>query len=254
MIKLFVICSIQFFLLINNLSAQTGYELAKKLDNKDKPQNMTSRISMTLTNAKNKSRKNVMISKTANQSQKLMIWVLEPKFDRGMSFLKIEHDDRKTEMRIWLPAFNKIRRINANRRSNSFMGSDLSYEDMMSRSIDDNTYLRLEDDQIGEEDCYVLEVIPKKRITTSYSKHRTWISKENFQIVQETSFDKKSKLKKIKKFHYAYVNDYEIISKIYVEDLQKKHKTDIYFDQVKVDTKMDEKIFQEKNLKRLPLN
>ena len=56
MIKLFIIYSIQFFLLINNLSAQTGYELAKKLDNKDKPQNMTSRISMTLTNAKNKSR------------------------------------------------------------------------------------------------------------------------------------------------------------------------------------------------------
>ncbi|MDG2265732.1 MAG: outer membrane lipoprotein-sorting protein, partial [Candidatus Marinimicrobia bacterium] len=168
MIKLFVICSIQFFLLINNLSAQTGYELAKKLDNKDKPQNMTSRISMTLTNAKNKSRKNVMISKTANQSQKQMIWVLEPKSDRGMSFLKIEREDRKTEMRIWLPAFNKIRRINANRRSNSFMGSDLSYEDMMSWSIDDNTYLRLEDDQIEGKECYVLEVIPKKSINTSY--------------------------------------------------------------------------------------
>ena len=134
------------------------------------------------------------------------------------------------------------------------MGSDLSYEDMMSRSIDDNTYLRLEDDQIEGKECYVLEVIPKKSVNTSYSKHRTWVSKENFQIVQETSYDKKSKLKKIKNFHYAFVNDYQIISKIHVEDLQKKHKTDIYFDQVKIDTKMDEKIFQEKSLKRLPLN
>ena len=182
------------------------------------------------------------------------IWVLEPKSDRGMSFLKKEHSDQNHEMRIWLPAFNKIRRINANRMSESFMGSDLSYEDMMSRTIDDNTYLRLEDDQIEGEECYVLEVTPKNSVNTSYSKHRTWVSKENFQIVQETSYDKKSKLKKIKNFHYTYVNDYEIISKIYVEDLQKKHKTDIYFDQVKVDTKMDEKIFQEKSLKRLPLN
>ena len=252
MIRLFVICSIQFFLLINNLSAQTGYELAKKLDNKDKPQNMTSRISMTLTNAKNKSRKNVMISKTANQSQKQMIWVLEPKSDRGLSFLKIEREDRKTEMRIWLPAFNKIRRINANRRSNSFMGSDLSYEDMMIRSLDDNTYSRLEDDHVDGEECYVLEVMPKPGITTSYSKHRTWVSKENLQIMQEASYDKKSKLKKIKNFHYASVNNYEIISKIHVKDLQKKHKTDIYFDQVEVDKEMNEKIFQEKSLKRLP--
>jgi hypothetical protein len=134
------------------------------------------------------------------------------------------------------------------------MGSDLSFEDMMSRSIEDNTYSRLEDDQIGGEECYVLEVIPKKGITTSYSKHRTWISKENLQIVQEASYDKKSKLKKIKNFHYSSLNNYEIISKIYVEDLQKKHKTDIYFDQVEIDTIMDEKIFQEKSLKRLPLN
>ena len=252
MIKVFVISSIQFFILINTLSAQTGYELAKKLDDKDKPQNMTSRISMTLTNAKYKSRKNVMISKTANQSKYQMIWVLEPKSDIGMSFLKIEREDRKTEMRIWLPAFKKIRRINANRRSNSFMGSDLSYEDMMSRSLDDNTYSRLEDDQVEGEECYVLEVIPKLGITTSYSKHRTWVSKENFQIVQETSYDKKSKLKKIKKFFYTSINNYEIISKIYVKDLQKNHKTDIYFDRVRVDTEMNEKIFQEKTLKRLP--
>ena len=153
MIKLFIIYSIQFFLLINNLSAQTGYELAKKLDNKDKPQNMTSRISMTLTNAKNKSRKNVMISKTANQNQKQMIWVLEPKSDRGMSFLKIEREDRKTEMRIWLPAFNKIRRINANRRSNSFMGSDLSYEDLSTREIADHDYSRLDDQTINSKLC-----------------------------------------------------------------------------------------------------
>ena len=125
---------------------------------------------------------------------------------------------------------------------------------MMSRSLDDNTYSRLEDDQIGGEECYVLEVIPKKSITTSYSKHRTWVSKENFQIVQEASYDKKSKLKKIKNFHYAFVNNYEIISKIYVKDLQKKHKTDIYFDQIEVNKEMNEKIFQEKSLKRLPLH
>ena len=108
--------------------------------------------------------------------------------------------------------------------------------------------------RLGGKECYVLEVIPKKSINTSYSKHITWFSKENFQIVQEASYDKKSKLKKIKNFHYAFVNNYEIISKIHVKDLQKKHKTDIYFDQVKVDAKMDEKIFQEKSLKRLPLH
>jgi ribosomal protein L31E len=42
------------------------------------------------------------------------------------------------------------------------------------------------------------------------------------------------------------------MSKISVKDIQKNHRTDISFDQVKVDTNMDEKIFQEKSLKRIP--
>ena len=42
------------------------------------------------------------------------------------------------------------------------------------------------------------------------------------------------------------------MSKISVKDVQKDHKTDISFEQVKVDTDMSEKIFQEKSLNRLP--
>ena len=41
------------------------------------------------------------------------------------------------------------------------------------------------------------------------------------------------------------------MSKISVKDVQKHQKTDIYFEQVQVDTDMDKKIFQEKSLKRL---
>ena len=151
-----------FFCLFSIIYSQSGLEIAKLINERSMPISMSSKISMTLTNSKNKTRKSVMISKSTNRNKYQLIWVLEPKSDKGMSFLKKEHSDQNHEMRIWLPAFNKIRRINANRLSDSFMGSDLSYEDMMSRSIDDNTYLRLEDDEIGGEECYVLEVIPKK--------------------------------------------------------------------------------------------
>ena len=60
------------------------------------------------------------------------------------------------------------------------------------------------------------------------------------------------KLKKEKVFSYIKINDYDILSKISVKDVQKEHKTDISFEEVKVDTEMNEKIFQEKSLKRLP--
>ena len=44
-------------------------------------------------------------------------------------------------MHIWLPAFKKIKRISSKKRSDSFMGSDISYEDMSTRKNDDYNFI-----------------------------------------------------------------------------------------------------------------
>ena len=44
--------------------------------------------------------------------------------------LKIETKGQSDYMTMWLPGFNKHRRIQSQNKSDSFMGSDLSYEDM----------------------------------------------------------------------------------------------------------------------------
>ena len=61
---------------------QSGYEIAKRLDEKDKPKNMVNRTSMVLTNSKGKTRNSVMITKTMDNSRRQLIWFLEPKDDR----------------------------------------------------------------------------------------------------------------------------------------------------------------------------
>ena len=82
--------------------------------------------------------------------------------------------------------------------------------------------------------------------------HKLWIVKDDLYTVKEESYDKRKKLKKEKSFSYIKIDNYDIMSKISVKDVQKNHRTDISFEQVKVDTDMNEKIFQEKSLKRLP--
>ena len=132
------------------------------------------------------------------------------------------------------------------------MGSDLSYEDMTSRSLDENEYNRLDDETVNERECFVIEVTPNASLKSSYSKHKIWIVKDDLYIIKEESYDKRENLKKEKLFSYIKIDNYDIISKISVKDVQKDHKTDISFEQVQVDTDMPEKIFQEKSLKRLP--
>ena len=243
-----------YIIILGFVFGQTGYEIAKKLDRKMKPKNMVSKTTMLLTNSKGKTRKSTMISKTMNNSTRQLIWFLEPKDDKGIAFLKKENDNRDDEMRIWLPDFKRVRRISAKKKGDSFMGSDLSYEDLTSRSLNENKYERLDDKVFNGKDCFVIEVSPNPSLRSSYSKHKIWIAKDDLFIIREESYDKRGKLKKEKNFKYQKIENYDVLTELSVKDIQKDHRTDISFKQISVDIDMDEKIFQEKSLKRLPVH
>ena len=91
--------------------SQSGREIAEMIKNRPAPDDLFNRTVMILTNSKGKTRTHEMISKSKDGGEKQIIWFMEPKDDRGIAFLKIEHENRDNEMRMWLPAFKKVRRI-----------------------------------------------------------------------------------------------------------------------------------------------
>ena len=234
------------------LHAQSGFDIAKMMDDKLIPKDLSNKTTMVLTNSKNKIRESSMISKSIDGNKKQIIWFLNPKDDRGVSFLKIEHEDKNDEMRMWLPAFKKVRRISSKKKGDAFMGSDLSYEDLSSRNLNEHDYNRLEDTLIDGKGYYVLEVIPKKEVKSSYSKHISWIQKETLSVLKEKSFDNKGILKKEKDFEYQKIESYYIVSRVFVKDVQSNHSTEITFSDILIDSGIESNLFHEKNLKRIP--
>ena len=241
-------------LLMSSAWGQTGIEIAKMVDEKPTPRDMVNTTNMVLTNSKGKKRTNVMMSRSIDGNKKQIIWFLEPKDDRGVAFLKIEHNNKDDEMRMWLPAFKKVRRISSKRKGDAFMGSDLSYEDLTSRDLNEYTYKRLDDELVNSTQCFVLESKPNTSAKSSYSKHISWIDKENLNILQEYSFDKRGALKKEKYFQHNKLKDYYVMNQIRVKDVQKQHTTEVTFESLEVDTGINPALFQEKNLKRIPKN
>jgi len=233
---------------------QDGIAIAKLVDERKVPQDIVSKTTMLLTNSKGKTRTSTILSKSMNNGSKQILWFLNPADDKGVAFLKIEHDDKADEMRMWLPAFKKVRRIASSKKGDSFMGSDLSYEDLTNRALDENTYKRLDDDTIDSKACFVLEVVPNAEIKSTYSKHITWIEKETLMAIREESYDLGGNLRKKKIFLFESLSGYNVISNIFVEDIQKNHSTKLTMGDIKVDSGLDESLFQEKNLKRLPRN
>tara|TARA_B100000029_G_scaffold325373_1_gene317891 strand:- start:884 stop:1603 length:720 start_codon:yes stop_codon:yes gene_type:complete len=239
---------------MSSVWGQTGLEIAKMVDEKPTPRDMVNTTNMVLTNSKGKTRTNVMMSRSIDGNKKQIIWFLEPKDDRGVAFLKIEHNNKDDEMRMWLPAFKKVRRISSKRKGDAFMGSDLSYEDLTSRDLNEYTYKRLDDELVNGTQCFVLESKPNTSAKSSYSKHISWIDKENLNILQEYSFDKRGALKKEKYFQHNKLKDYYVMNQIRVKDVQKQHTTEVTFESLEVDTGINPALFQEKNLKRIPKN
>ena len=69
---------------------------------------------------------------------------------------------------------------------------------------------------------------------------------------EEIKIDTKLLLEKKKIFSYSKIDDYFIIVKIFVIDIQKDHSSLVEFSNIKLDDMLNDKLFHEKNLQRLP--
>ncbi|SVD26454.1 uncharacterized protein METZ01_LOCUS379308 [marine metagenome] len=252
-----------------------GIELATLIENRIKPDDIKSTNTMTITNKKGRKKTLQLVTKSKDNSKRQMIWFLSPPDDKGMSFLKIEHDDKDDLMKMWLPGFKKLRRIASSKKSDSFMGSDLSFEDLTNRNINDYSYKLISNESECEykntkTTCYELESIPKN-INSQYSKHITWVIKENdtYLAIKENSFDKDGQLLKIKsiefeKITYVIFNenpdstiinsskDFYIMNKLDVKNVQKNTSTSLVVNDISINFGIEDKDFNEMNLKRLP--
>jgi hypothetical protein len=234
------------------LFAQTGLELAQQIDNKKEPNDISAIMKMELTNKKGKVKTSSFKSISKDGGEKQIIWFLSPADDKGVAFLKIEHENKDDEMRMWLPAFNKIRRISSKKKADAFMGSDMSYEDLENRNINENTYEIIGEEEINGVLCWMLKSTPNKGITKTYSHHITWVSKDKLLALKEESFDRTNKLLKFKTFEYQHIGEYDTPSEIFVENVQKKHSTKLIFEKIVLDSGIKDNLFHEKNLKRIP--
>tara|TARA_B110000438_G_C15635664_1_gene572950 strand:+ start:50 stop:760 length:711 start_codon:yes stop_codon:yes gene_type:complete len=228
----------------------SGLELATKIDSRIKPEDVSSINTMILTNKDKKEKIFELVSISKDNSEKQMIWFLKPTKDKGISFLKIENKDEDDFMTMWLPAFSRFKRIKSNQKSDSFMGSDLSFEDLTNRIVEDYSYNILNE----LDGIYYLESIPEK-VDSEYSKHITQvkeIEKDIFLAIAEESFDKNNKLLKTKIFNFKKIDSYYVMDKLEVINVQDNHSTLLTVNDISLNNNFKDSKFIQRSLKILP--
>lgn len=240
------------FLLFVMVFCMDGLELVEKMETLTKPQDMQSDMKMTLVNKKGKSKTMAFRSFVKDKGKKQILWFISPPPDKGISFLKIEAQGKPDQMYMWLPAFKKIRRISSKKRNDSFMGSDMNYEDLYTRDKDEFKFEIIGKEKLNEQLCYILESTPVPELKSTYSRHKTWITTVGFVPINEESYDTKGRLLKKKVFEYEDFGTYKMATHITVKNVQKDHSTELTINNIRVDTGLKNNQFHERHLKRIP--
>jgi len=240
-------CSILVFY-FSIVYCEAGYGLAEKMSQKDTPIDIKSFLVMSLEDKRGNVFQSEIISHSKDDGEKQIMWFLSPASNRGVSLYKIEKEDGKDEMKMYLPAFRKVRKISSKKKSESFMNSDLTFEDLYNRDLDDYTY-KLDD---SNDSFYILTSYPVENLNSAYSKHISWIDRSSLLIKKEESYAKSGKLIKTKDMKYINKDGFDLIKELHVLDVKTKHQTHLIFKNMQLNTGIDDKVFHEMNLKRMP--
>jgi outer membrane lipoprotein-sorting protein len=228
----------------------TAYGIMEHWDNRTVPIDLTCTTTMNLIDKKGKSRTRLLKTWRMSDDKQLM-WFLQPADVKGSSFLRLSYDDRDDDMWMYLPAFGKVRRIASHAKKGSFMGTDFTFEDLGDRKLRDYSYQLLGEEEIDGHSCWIIESVPNEGVATDYSKIVSWIWKEDYLDIREEFYDKKGNLKKAKTLEAQKVEQYWVPNLIVMENLESKHRTELVFEDIEVDTGLDDNMFKSNYMTRI---
>lgn len=122
----------------------TPDSVARLVQDRDTGRDSRAEMRMRLYDRQGRVRERTMVLQTlrgtAGRGDRILVRFLSPNDIRGTSLLVWENPNGDDERFLYLPALGRVRRIAGEEKQQSFAGSDLTYEDIGGRDINDYTY------------------------------------------------------------------------------------------------------------------
>ncbi len=224
------------------LFGQTASEVLKKMDDVIyAPKDQTISIKMTIydKNGKTTVREAHTIQKG---NDKRLFRFTAPASQAGIGILSLPND----VMYLYMPAYEKERRIASSVKNQGFAGTDFSYDDMESKAYTekyDAVSLKTEGND------YILELKPKENNKTEYSKLIITLGKDNNYPKKVQYFDKSNKqVKELNNTKIEKKGNYWVATLFEMKDLRKGTKTQMEFTSVKYDSGLSDDEFTVRKL------
>ncbi len=215
------------------------------------------RVSMKLINKQGKVRERdftmLRIDKEDGGEQKYFVYFHRPGDVRGTVFMVYKHIDRDDDRWLYIPSINLTKRIAANDKRSSFVGSDFTYEDVSGRSPAEDTHSLTKEEEFNGRMAYVVKSVPKKEGSSDFAYRMTWVDKENYLPLEEEYYNGRGELYKV--FTADKIENIEgipTVTRRTMKNLETGHRTEVNFLKVDYDVGLSESIFSQRYFKNPP--
>ncbi|MDD5014149.1 MAG: outer membrane lipoprotein-sorting protein [Atribacterota bacterium] len=209
-------------------------------------QKTTSEMILTDKDGKEEIREMVMFSqKVENDQKNTLVRFFSPKSVKGVTLLNINDGEK---IYLYMPAYNKPRRIAGSSNGEEFMGTGLSYEDM-SMDYQDKDYEKKLLEETADE--YIVEVLPGGE-DVSYKKIILTVDKEKFYAKKVEFYKVIEDLSKTLEIVQIQIDENNKITPIELvfTDLVKNQKTKIVIKEMEYNVELSSDFFSIRTLSK----
>jgi outer membrane lipoprotein-sorting protein len=193
----------------------------------------------------------------ADDERKTIAFVLAPAEVRGTGLLAFLHKDRATEQWLYLPALKRIRQITAGMRSESFVGTDLTYRDMdllaemTSWSEADAASTLGGEEALDGVRCYRIELAPKRE-DIGYRRIVVWLGVDDLVPRQVELYDEEGAepRKRIRQADVRRVGVVPVAHRMIVDTPRTGSHTEIAVTEVVFDQRLPDDLFSQRQLEK----
>jgi len=220
----------------------TAAHILDKVDdvlNAPKDQSYTVHLILTDKSGSQNTREMEMLQKGRD---KRLVRFTAPADQRGIASLSLPGDMQY----LYLPAFNKVRRIASSVKNTNFAGTDFTYDDLEATKWSEKWNASITS---KDEGSIVIELTPKPGRTSDFSKQLMTVQRDTFYAVRVEYYDKSGTLAKVlTRGDLKQVQGYWVSLTTTMEDLKKQHKSQMLTSDLKLDSGIGDDKFTERYL------
>jgi hypothetical protein len=167
-----------------------------------------------------------------------------------MALLVVNHPDRSSDQWMWTPAIARERRIAMQDRSQRFLGTDFSFEDLEERDTSQFTYKLMAQEQIDGVMCWKIESRPKQTKVSQYTYSLVWIRQDNYVVVKIENYGKDKLVRRATYIDIQKVQNIWTPQTIEMFDVGRKSRTVLKLEKLQYNIPMKDEDFTIQALQR----